>query len=582
MPVVLGRKNLYRVDKKDGRLKVLGSVFFLLAFIIVCRLFFLQVHNHDFYISLSERRSDISRELRPVRGSIYVKENEKLYHIVTNKDYFTLFADPREIENVSRVVDTLTPLLSFEEEEWKDLAKKLSKKNDPYEQIKKKIPKEVIDKIDEENLKGIHSISETYRYYTETDFKGQLTGFLGFDKDERVGQYGLEGHFNKELSGTVGYLESVKDASGLPVTVGKRSLVKPVNGNDLVLTIDLTVQLKVCEIIKNSVQAFEASGGTVIVQNPKTGAIIAMCSVPDFDPEKYNAVESVSLYNNPAIFNAYEPGSVFKAITMAAGLDLGVVEPKTTYEDTGEVKLIGRKPIRNSDLQAHGKQTMVEVLEKSLNTGAVFVVEKIGKSNFQKYVKDFGFGELSGIELDFESAGNISSLEKRGQIYTLTASFGQGITATPLQLVNAFSAIANGGSLMKPYIVDEILLDGVVVQKTSPTVLRQVLNTRAAALIHGMLVSVVENGHGKKAGVDGYYIAGKTGTAQLSNNSGEYGEDTIHTFIGYGPSSDVEFTILVKFERPQAVRFSSDSAAPIFGQIAQFLTQYYQIPPDKK
>ncbi|MBI5221449.1 MAG: penicillin-binding protein 2 [Candidatus Magasanikbacteria bacterium] len=295
-------------------------------------------------------------------------------------------------------------------------------------------------------------------------------------------------------------------------------------------------------------------------------------------PDSYNEVEDINYFNNPAIFYPYEPGSVFKPITMAAALDKEKVTPSATYEDTGEVK-IGPYKIRNFDKKAHGIKTMTEVLELSLNTGAMFAAEQVGKEDFVKYVKNFGFGQLTGITLDTEVSGNISSLDKKGDIYYLNASFGQGITATPLQLATAFSALANGGKLIKPYIVSEIVKPDGTLVKTWPEVIRQVISPKTSNLISGMLVSVVEKGYDKKAKVPGYYLAGKTGTAQIAAKGGYSGE-VIHTFAGYGPVSNPRFVILLRLDKPQGVAFAADTLSPLFRQLANFLINYYQIPPD--
>jgi cell division protein FtsI/penicillin-binding protein 2 len=226
---------------------------------------------------------------------------------------------------------------------------------------------------------------------------------------------------------------------------------------------------------------------------------------------------------------------------------------------------------------------MTQVLDESLNTGAVFVVRQIGTDAFRKYVEDFGFGVLTGIELETENSGDIRSLSKKGEIYSATASFGQGISVTPLQVVTAYAAIANGGKLVKPYIVDEIdKSDGSKI-KTQPKVLKQVISERTATLLGGMLVSVVEDGHGKRAGVPGYYVAGKTGTAQVPKKDGTgYEPDiTIGSFVGFAPVEDPKFVMLVKIDHPRDVIWAESSAAPLFGEIAKFVLNYLKVSPSR-
>lgn len=577
----VGRKKLGQRSILDGRLRTLTLIFFIITIIIIWRLFILQIIRHDYYVELADKRNDLYQSLQPNRGQIYTKEKDTYSPIVINKNYFLIYANPMEIKDKAKIVDSLTPILGLHENEWKEILSRLNKSQDPYEPIQHKVTREQVDEIKKFELSGIYFSGETYRFYPETNFGGHILGFYGFQEDKKVGLYGIEGFFNEKLSGKPGMLESIKDAWGFPVTVGKRSIVNPVDGVNIVLTLDKVVQLKSCEMIKEAISTYNATGGTILISDPQSGAIIALCNFPDFDPDNYNVTENINYYNNPAIFFAYEPGSVFKSITMAAGLELQKITPQSTYDDTGEVKLIGHNPIKNSDLKAHGIQNMIQVLEKSLNTGAVYVVSLVGREKFQEYVKNFGFGHKTGITLDYESPGNIRSLNKKGDIYMMTASFGQGITITSLQLVSAYGAIANGGKLYKPYIHAEIIYPDGRKEKTQPQVIQQVIKPSTASVLNGMLISVVERGYSKKAGVEGYAIAGKSGTAQVADSSGRYGSETIHTFIGYGPAYNPKFVLLVKLDSPKKYAFSSETSAPVFGKMAQFLLNYYQIPPEK-
>jgi cell division protein FtsI/penicillin-binding protein 2 len=262
---------------------------------------------------------------------------------------------------------------------------------------------------------------------------------------------------------------------------------------------------------------------------------------------------------------------------MAGAIDAGKVTPDTTYTDTGSIKL-GGFTIRNAADKSYGPQSMVGVLKESINTGAVFAAQKLGLDLFKKYAQNFGFGGLTGIELKTEVPGNVSSLNKKSDVYLATASFGQGITATPLQLAMAFSVFANQGKLMKPYIVEEVRGSDGTVTKTTPTVIRQVISPRTAQLISGMLAVVVKEGHAKAAQVGGYVLAGKTGTAQVPDLvSGGYTEETEQTFVGYGPIDDPQFVMLVKFSQPER-RFAEYTSVPVFGAIADFMLKYLEVP----
>ena len=491
-----------------------------------------------------------------------------------------MYADPRHVEDPTAASALLAPLLELDIEH---VTQKLSKKGDAYEVLKHKVIDETANAVRALGLKGIHFAPEDRRYYPESGLGGHIFGFVGLEGDQRRGQYGLEGYFDELLRGKEGSLKLETDAIGTLIPVGENRVTEAVDGSDLILTIDRTVQLMVCDKLKKWVVQHGADGGSLIIQDPSSGAIRAMCATPDFNPAKYGE-SNIRAFNNPTIFSPYEPGSVFKAFTMAIGLELEKVTPSTTYTDTGSVE-IGSYTIRNSDGKAHGVQTMMDVLDESLNTGTIFVARKVGVEQFRKYMKAFGFGSITGIDLDTETSGDVSSLDqKKSDIYVATGSFGQGITVTPLQLITAYSALANGGKLMKPYIVDTIVKPDRSVIRTAPKVIRQVISARTSDLIGGMLVNVVRKGHGKRAGVPGYFVAGKTGTAQVPRKDGR-GYDrnaTIGSFAGYAPVERPAFVMLVRIDNPRDVQWAESSAAPLFGELAHFLLQYYEVPPDEK
>ena len=565
------------------RLAVLRSGLALLAAAVVVRLVIIGIVDHDFYKALASGQHELYTDLFPRRGQIFLREradSSKEYPAATNRDVWLVYADPRQVTDPQSEAEALAPLLNILPEV---LVQKLSIEDDPYEPLAHGVSDEIVGVIRAKDLSGIAFAPETVRVYPEKGIGGHILGFVGSDESgARRGRYGLEGAFDRELAGSPGYLAAERDPAGRWIPVAGRRFVPATDGSDLVLTIDRTVQYIVCEKLKASVSRHGADAGTAIVMDPQTGAVMAMCSSPDFDPNVYNQVTDVSVFNNPAVFGQYEPGSVMKPITIAAAIDQGAVTPATTYEDTGSVEIAGFT-IKNSDEEAHGTQTMTEVLEKSLNTGAIFAAQAVGKDVFRSYLERFGLGIKTGIEFSPESPGDISSLKRRGEIYVATASFGQGVTATPMQMLAAFAALANDGKLMRPYIVAEIRRSDGGLEKTEPRLVRQAVGERTATLLGGMLTNVVENGHGKRAGVAGYYVAGKTGTAQVSNPNGPgYLEGvTIGTFIGFAPVADPAFAMIVRIDHPRDVRFAESTAAPLFGEISAFLLQYLQIPPER-
>ncbi len=600
------------------RVKALRFAFMAGVGVIVVRLFLLQVAEAAWYRAVSESQHAMLEELVPTRGTVYVKDagDDTEYAVATNEPRAFVYADPRLVmepvntgmaiakilqlegwdgtttndelrtsnsaaETTPLPSDPATELLPPEPTETQVLIERLSKTDDPYEPVARDVAQGALDAIVALNLPGIDYILEDDRAYPETGFGGQVLGFLGKKEDgSRMGMYGVEGYFNDFLSGVKGSLYSQADASGRWIGVGARSFTPAVDGGDLLLTIDRTVQYMACKMLHDGVTKFDADGGALVIVEPSTGRVIAMCGAPDFDPNDYGNVDDAAVYNNSAIFTPYEPGSIFKPLTMAGAVDAGAVTPNSTFDDTGAV-VVDDYTIRNSDLKAHGVVTMTEVLDESLNTGMVYVMRKMGRDVLTQYVEQFGFGTLSGIELSTEAPGTIDALRESAEVYAATASFGQGITVTPLQVVMAYAAIANGGALMQPYVVSEMRYPDGTVEKTQPKKVRQVLTEKTATTIGAMMVSVVENGHGKRAGVKGYYIAGKTGTAQVAGNGGYLDGVSNGSFAGFGPVGDPKFAMIVKLENPKTVEWAESSAAPIFGQIADFLVDYYGIAPER-
>ncbi len=562
------------------RTRALTVIAGIITAVIVLRLFSLQVLQYGFYRALAEGQHSLYEQLFPTRGKIYMTErgSDALFPLATNEPLTLVYANPSHVagdpETISR---ELSPILDVDAGM---IYERITKVNDLYEPLKHGVRKSTVDAVRALNIAGIEFSNEQVRMYPEGRYGSHLSGFLGYDGDGRKGQYGIEGAYDDELKGAQGHLKAEKDAAGRWIAVGGLSLVPAVNGDDVVLTIDRAIEHEACKRLDEAIQKHGADGGSVIVMDPKTGAVLAMCGDPDFDPNEYGTVEDPKTYSNPAIYHQYEPGSVMKAMTMASAIDQGAVSPATTYTDTGEVT-IGKYTIKNSDGKAHGVQTMTQVLEESLNTGAIFAMRQIGPKAFSAYLEKFGFGEKTGIGLPGESPGDLSTLRPGKEIFAATASYGQGITVTPMQLAAAFGVLANRGVLIQPYVVKEIRHADGTVTKTQPVEVRRVVSAETATTVGAMLVNVVKNGHGKRAGVPGYYIAGKTGTAQVPRTDGPGYQDgvTIGTFAGFGPVEDPAFVMVVRIDRPRDVQFAESSAAPLFGDLASFILHYLDVPP---
>lgn len=564
----------------EGRIRAVSACIFLFGAILVLRLAHLQIVSAGELRAEAVKQHSTIRTLPATRGRIFYMEraSNTLYPLATNRTFNHVYAVPRDIENTELAFGALWPLLEPRGISEETLRYRLGKTNDIYEPLAHKVSDDELSAFQALSLLGIGWESETWRFYPEGDALAHVLGFVGVSEEKRTGQYGLEGVFEEELRGKEGILEGAVDVTGRLIQSGPSRTVLPEAGVDLILTIDRTIQAFACEKLRARIAEVEAASGQLIIVDPKTGAIMALCAYPSYDPNNYSDVSDISVYLNPIVNLAYEPGSIFKPITMAGAIDAGVLTPDTTYVDEG-FKMVGGHRIKNFDGQGRGEVSMIKVLEESLNTGAMYAQELLGNAPFREYVEDFGFGSVTGIELPGEAAGNIQSLYKKSDVFFATPSFGQGITTTPLQMVMSYAAIANGGTLMKPYLVAEKRRGDAIVFKAEPQAAAEPITLRAATIVSGMLVSVVSEGYDHRGGVPGYHIAGKTGTAQVAEG-GVYGSKTIHSYAGFGPVDNPIFTALIKLDYPKKGRFASATTAPTFGEIAQFILHYYKIAPD--
>lgn len=575
--------------KRLIELKTLWREYFFIGVIIISflivalRLVNLQIFNHSIYIALAEGQHELYEKLIPKRGEILVKDKFSTapYPLATNRDYFLVYLVPENIPSDKKEYATkeLGAILELDKQEILD---KANKPNDPYEPIKHKVEESIANKVKDLNIPGVRIMPETWRFYPENDLAAQLLGFVGFSGDKKIGQYGLEKEYENILEGKEGFLELERDTAGRWISIGKRNIVSAIDGSDLVLTIDHSVQFFAEDKLKQTIEKHQADSGSVIVMDPKTGAILAMANYPSFNPNEYSKVEDIDTFINGSISKLFEPGSVFKPITMSMGLNEGKVSPFTTYVDTG-FRVFNGYEIKNFDEKAYGTRTMTEVLENSLNTGAIFVEEQVGKDKFQEYIKSYEFNKPTDVDLPGEIGGNINNLnDKKRDIGYATVSFGQGISITPLRMATAIAAIANDGKMMKPYIVDKIIAKNGNETLTQPEIIKQVISPLTARRLSTMMVSVVKNGHAKKAGIAGYEIAGKTGTAQVPNeDSRGYSDKAIHSFVSFAPAGDPKFLVYMKVDNPKGVKFAEGSVVPAVSDINKFLLNYFEIPPSE-
>lgn len=502
-------------------------LFFLIsAGIYLFRLYNIQVQKHDYFMALAVGQRTSLDQVSGQRGEIFFEKDGRV--LAQNKEKYVAYIFPQKVTDKERL---------------KNIIGLLPQRKKPF---RKEISKEQFISLRSHPIKGIYTDKILTRYYPYHTLASQVVGFLNQDGE---GQYGLEGYYNNSLKGMFNE-----------------------KGNDLFTTIDYNIQYFAEKYLRQAEEDWQIESGLIIVAEPATGKILALAQTPSFDPNQYRDVKDMSLFLNQAVQKLFEPGSVFKPFVFAGALEDREITPKTTYVDTGFVE-VGGPPIYNFERRVWGKQTMTDVLEESINTGAVFVQQKLGAKRFLEYLEKFGFFEVTGIDLQGEVASQNLNLKRGYERDIATASFGQGIQVTPIQIVRAFSAIANGGMLMRPFITTS--------QK--PKLQRKVLSNRTTAQLTSMLVSVVEQGSARKAKIAGYYIAGKTGTAQVPKEKGRgyYEDKTIHSFAGFFPALDPKFLIFVKLDNPRGVKASAYTAVPLFRKLAKYIIDLYHIPPDQ-
>lgn len=564
---------------KHWRTNLLFFLFIIIGAALTSRLFYLQVSQYGFYAALAQGQHKFSKDIEPKRGEIFMKDKDgNLQPLASNIDWKMIYANPAEIKDPQKTTKTLSAILKIPETE---LIQKIGDSQSSYKIIARRIDSDIASKILEFGFDGIYDSDDSGRYYPGDELASHLIGFMGYKEDKKAGQYGLEGYYNDLLSGLSGKTFGEKDAFGnLIAVITSRTLLPVKNGKNLILTIDPNIQYQTEKILKEFFEQLKAASATIIVTDPNSGQIKSLANLPNFNPNKYQE-ENLESFVNSAIQKIFEPGSIIKPITIAAAVDAGKISPDTTYLDAGEVK-IGGYLIQNFDKKAHGKKTMTEVLEMSLNTGAVFAQKKLGNDLFLQYMKNFGFSSKTGIDLEGEVAGNIKNLYAPYEINFATASFGQGIALTPMEIVSAFSAIANQGKIMKPYLVEKIIGGDGSETEIGPQIVSEVISPRTASQVSAMMVSVVDNGFSKKAAISGYFVAAKTGTAEVpSLEKKGYTDKTIHSFVGFAPAFKPKFLIFMKFDNPQGIRFAADSIAPAFARLAKYILDYYEIPPER-
>jgi stage V sporulation protein D (sporulation-specific penicillin-binding protein) len=567
-----------------GRVRILAICIFVGFGVIFTRLYYWQVIRAE---SLSERaRYQHTRRgsTNSQRGSILSSDGTWL---ATSKRSWLLYAQPNKIENGDEIADSLSFLLSDESAEKKDIQMEagrikdlLSKKNLHWVALKTRIDDKLKANIESLNHKFLGFEEQEQRYYPEASVSAHLLGFVGKNSEgSDEGYFGLEGYYNNSLSAKEGLRMGDFDVKGDPILAGDFSQIPSVEGVDLVTNIDKTVQFYVDRGLKKALNDYGASQGTVVVMDPKSGGILAMSSYPSYDPVEYWNY-SDSLFLNPAISQSFEPGSVFKIVAMASALDAEVVEPDSRCDICHGPLKIDKYTIGTWNDEYHPDSTMTEVIVNSDNIGMVYVARELGIDKMLEYLKKFGVGDLTGIDLQGEMTPNLRGDSDWGEVDLITSSFGQGIAVTPVQMIKAAAIIANDGLAIKPNVVKGVFIDGAV-KEIGLSKEERVISKKASDEITLMMVEAAKSGEAKWTHLKNFRVAGKTGTAQIPVE-GHYDEEkTIASFVGFAPYDDPKFVMLVTLKEPQTSPWASETAAPLWYKIAKDLFLYFGIMPDK-
>ncbi|TSC83397.1 MAG: cell division protein FtsI (penicillin-binding protein 3) [Parcubacteria group bacterium Gr01-1014_17] len=559
------------------RIRLIGWCILGAALFIAVRLYFLQVVRANEFTERADRRYAESAEFLFNRGSIFFTEKggERVV-AASQKNGFVLALDATKITDAEAAYQILVPFISLSREEFLTHAEK---RIDTYKELAHRLSLETADSITALKIPGVVIAGERWRFYPGGVRAAQALGFVGYDGARLVGRYGLERYYEDVL----GKAHSSPYKNFFAELIGAARGGTSTLSGSVVVGIEPSVQSYLEQVLKSTASRFSSRETAGIVMNPKTGEIIAIATVPSFDPNNFQKEKDWRVFVNPLVENVYEFGSIMKPLTMAAAIDAGVVTPETVYDDRGFQELDG-KTFYNFDKKARGEVSMQEVLSQSLNTGAAFVALKMGTEAFAKYLLSFGIGDETGIDLPNEASGLVDNLKSPRQIEYATASFGQGIATTPIAMTRALAALANKGTLPNPHLATRVSYDLGTFSFPSFGEPKRVLALETAETVTRMLVKVVDTallGGSKK--LEHWSVAAKTGTAQIAKpiSGGYYDDRFLHSFFGYFPAYEPRFIVFLYTVEPKSVSFASHTLTDPFFDMAKFLLNYYAIPPDR-
>jgi len=572
--------------QKGSRSKIMAAIIVSLMLVFVIRLFYLQIIQHDYYVGLADKEQVKRLTIPSKRGLIYALDGQTPIPLVMNQTVYTVFADPKTTSDNAKIIDTIHRIAGGNARA--DLQTLLDKKNSRYQILATKVSRTQADKIKSENLKGIGFQQESQRVYPEGSLASQTLGFVDYSG---TGRCGIESKLNDQLTGKDGLLQSVTDVSDVPLTIGNNNINKPaVDGKNVVLTIDRNVQSKVEKALADGLARTGATRGSAIVVDPQTGKIMAMANLPTYNPAEFNKVTDASSFNNKVVSEPYEPGSDVKTLTMATGIDKGVVSANSTYVNTDHIQVEDRV-ISNASLGQTGTITFQHAMNWSLNTGFVTIAERLGDGKsitkgardtmYDYFYNRFKLGQLTGVEVAGEIQGTVVSPESNegNAVRYSNMAFGQGLDATMVQVSAAFSSIVNGGKYYKPTVIaGEIDKSGKYTMNKIAEPTNPIAKSTADQVRE--MTQVARNAFFTNVDKPGYYIGGKTGTSQVIKNGVYSNNETVGTYLGYGGSEDSsKYVIMVQVSGDNKELQGSRDALPIFTDISNWMLDYLKIQP---
>lgn len=569
---------------KTDRIWIIKALLILIGCLLVARLFYVQIIKHESYKAKALAEHTKKFQIPADRGLIKMKDGSSVIPVVLNEKKYEVFADPKFVDNSKEAAVKLTSIIGGDQNA---LYKNLATDSSRYVIIAKKIGKEQAERIKELKLKGVGLREVSVRTYPQGSLASQV---LGFVNDDGEGQYGVEGFLNKELVGDPGTQKAITDINGVPLAINNDNVIKnPKAGTDYVLSIDIKMQRIIEEALKNGIDRTKATRGDAVVLDPSNGQIKAMANIPTYDPNQYQKIEDLSLFSNNTVSMPWEPGSVMKPLLMGQAFSMGALNPGSKYYDAGFAQIDDRR-ITNSLNWGAQTMSMQDIISKSLNTGAVYMLKTIGggdinESARQKYydqlVNKYQFGKQTGIEQSGESAGYVSKPEDDGAGINVrygNMAFGQGLTVTPLQLAAAYAALVNGGTYYQPTLISEIQQEGKIIKNEPKIKSTDVVTPTTSSEIKEILKKGLE-ANNSAAVRNGYQLGAKSGTAQVAEN-GNYKTDAYNgVYVGYLAGEKLEYIIVVRLDEPKTPGFASGQAAITWAEISNQLINNMAIKP---